>query len=218
MPLLLPVTFAPFAAAEQPVLDVPAVRARLRPWSGDDAPAVRAVYADDAVRRWHARTFDSDEEARAMLEGWREGWSNGSESSWAVVDAASDALLGRIAVKLFDPHGVGALAYWTAPAARGRGVAPAAAQVATAWAFDAGFHRVELVHSSDNAASCRVAEKAGIPGEAVLRQSVRHADGWHDMHLHARTRGAPEPVDGPVSGPVRDGGGLAGRAVGGSPT
>ena len=42
------------------------------------------------------------------------------------------------------------------------------------------------MHSTANAASCRVAEKAGFAPEGVLRQSVRHLDGWHDMHLHAR--------------------------------
>ncbi|GAA1724753.1 GNAT family N-acetyltransferase [Isoptericola hypogeus] len=186
MPALLPLTFAPFAAAGQPELEVPAVGARLRPWRPDDAPAVRAVYADEAIRRWHVRTFESDDEAWATLQAWRDGWSGGGESSWAVADAASDAVLGRVAAKLFDPHGVGAIAYWTSPGARGRGVAPAAVDVASSWAFDAGFHRLELVHSTDNGPSCRVAEKAGFAAEGVLRESVRHLDGWHDMHLHAR--------------------------------
>ncbi|MFE6967907.1 GNAT family N-acetyltransferase [Isoptericola sp. NPDC057653] len=187
MPTLLPVTFAPFTDAEQPTLDVPAAGARLRPWRDDDAPAVRAVYADAAIQRWHVRVLDSDDEAREVIGGWRAGWAEDRESSWAVADAADDSVvLGRMAVKTFDPHGVGAVAYWTAPAARGRGVAPAAAAVASAWAFDAGFRRLELVHSVDNAPSCRVAEKAGFAAEGVLRQSVRHLDGWHDMHLHAR--------------------------------
>ena len=191
MPTLLPVTFAPFTAPEQPVLDVPAAGARLRPWRLDDAPSVRAVYADAAIQRWHVRTLDSDDEAREVVEGWRGAWSTGGESSWAVADAADDAvLLGRMVVKTFDPHGVGVVAYWTAPEARGRGVAPAAVDVAAAWAFDAGFHRLELVHATANTASCRVAEKAGFAAEGVLRQSVRHVDGWHDMHLHARVAGA----------------------------
>ncbi|MFI2104311.1 GNAT family N-acetyltransferase [Isoptericola sp. NPDC019693] len=187
MPTLLPVTFAPFTDPEQPVLDVPAAGARLRPWRVEDAAAVRAVYADAAIQQWHVRVLESDDEAREVLDGWRAGWADGRESSWAVADATDDSVvLGRTAVKTFDPHGVGAVAYWTAPAARGRGVAPAALVVAAGWAFAAGFHRLELVHSTDNPSSCRVAEKAGFEAEGVLRQSVRHLDGWHDMHLHAR--------------------------------
>ncbi|MCK9793983.1 GNAT family N-acetyltransferase [Isoptericola sp. 4D.3] len=190
MPTLLPVTFAPFIDPEQPTLDVPTAGALLRPWRAEDAAAVRAVYADEAIQWWHVRVLESDDEAREVLESWRAAWADGRESSWAVADAGDDAMvLGRMAVKTFDPHGVGAVAYWTAPAARGRGVAPAALDVAAAWAFDAGFHRLELVHSVDNAPSCRVAEKAGFAAEGVLRQSVRHLDGWHDMHLHARVAG-----------------------------
>jgi len=194
MPTLLPVTFAPFTAPEQPVLEAPAAGARLRPWRPQDAPAVRAVYADESIQRWHVRVLESDDEAREVIAGWRDGWAEDREASWAVVDAADDGvLLGRMAVKTFDPHGVGAVAYWTAPAARGRGVAPAALDAAAVWAFGAGFRRLELVHSTANAPSCRVAEKAAFPAEGVLRQSVKHLDGWHDMHLHGRVA---DPVAG----------------------
>lgn len=57
----------------------------------------------------------------------------------------------------------------------------------TAWAFDPlGLHRVELNHSTENAASCRVAQRAGFPLEGTKRREHRHSDGWHDMHVHAR--------------------------------
>ena len=51
-----------------------------------------------------------------------------------------------------------------------------------------GLHRIELLHSTGNAASCRVAEKAGYVLEGTKRRQGLHADGWHDMHLHARLR------------------------------
>ena len=35
----------------------------------------------------------------------------------------------------------------------------------------------------------RVAAKAGFALEGTLRSAMRHPDGWHDMHLHARVRG-----------------------------
>jgi len=56
---------------------------------------------------------------------------------------------------------------WTAVAARGRGVAPAAVRAVTDWIFDpfAGqrLWQTMLVHDVANPASCRVAEKAGYP-------------------------------------------------------
>ena len=51
-----------------------------------------------------------------------------------------------------------------------------------------GLHRIELHHATGNAASCRVADKAGYALEGTMRQRTLHADGWHDMHLHARLR------------------------------
>jgi RimJ/RimL family protein N-acetyltransferase len=56
-----------------------------------------------------------------------------------------------------------------------------------AWAFNTlELHRVELYHSMSNAASCRVARHAGFATEGVKRREAFHADGWHDMHIHAR--------------------------------
>lgn len=46
-------------------------------------------------------------------------------------------------------------------------------------------HRLELEHAVDNTASCRVALKAGYAYEGTRRSAALHADGWHDMHLHA---------------------------------
>ena len=75
------------------------------------------------------------------------------------------------------------------PAARGRNVAARALGALTEWAFSKlGLHRIELVHSVANQASCRVADKAGYLAEGTKRQQTLHADGWHDMHLHARLR------------------------------
>ncbi|MFG1923270.1 GNAT family N-acetyltransferase [Cryptosporangium sp. NPDC048952] len=46
--------------------------------------------------------------------------------------------------------------------------------------------RIFLLHSTGNSASCRVAHAAGFPMEGTLRGYLLHADGWHDVHSHAR--------------------------------
>jgi RimJ/RimL family protein N-acetyltransferase len=79
--------------------------------------------------------------------------------------------------------------YSTAPAFRGRGVAPSALEALTSWAFSAGFHRLYLRHSVANPASCRVAVKSGFAAEGTERGAELHTDGWHDLHLHARIAG-----------------------------
>ena len=54
------------------------------------------------------------------------------------------------------------------------------------WWAGLGLHRLELRHSVGNVSSCRVATKTGFALEGTLRRQLMHADGWHDMHLHAR--------------------------------
>ena len=79
------------------------------------------------------------------------------------------------------------------PAGRPRpGVATGATVAVAGWALgDLGLHRLELRHSTANPASCRVAVKAGFTLEGTQRSAMRHPDGWHDMHLHARVQGDP---------------------------
>lgn len=87
--------------------------------------------------------------------------------------------------------------YWVMPAARGRNMAARALGAVSDWMFtQVGLHRIVLSHSTNNPASCRVAAKAGYLHEGTMRQQGLHADGWHDMHLHARLR--TELPDGPI--------------------
>lgn len=64
------------------------------------------------------------------------------------------------------------------------------------WALeDLGLHRLRITHSVANAASCRVATRAGFALEGTMRGALSHQDGWHDEHLHARVAGDPWPAD-----------------------
>jgi RimJ/RimL family protein N-acetyltransferase len=97
-------------------------------------------------------------------------------------------VLGQISLRTVNlDEGTAEVSYWVMPAARGRGVAHRALATMTTWAFEVlGLHRIEVLHSTQNPASCRVADRAGYIAEGVKRSEALHADGWHDMHLHAR--------------------------------
>lgn len=163
----------------------------LRPWRAEDAPAVHAAFQDPLMHQWHIRAADSEEEVAGWIEEWRAAWGEERGAQWAVVDAESDVLVGRVALRdILLGDGVAEVAYWTTAAARGRGVAARATTALARWALDAiGFHRLELMHSVANQASCRVATKTGFALEGTKRSALLHRDGWHDMHLHARVRG-----------------------------
>ena len=155
----------------------------LRPWQLSDAAAVAEAYRDPEIQRWHVRTMDLAE-ARAWLTGWADRWVAETAASWAVTDGRS--LLGRTGFRSIDlGAGCAEAAYWTVPAARGRGVAVRALGAVSAWMVAQGLHRLELNHSVDNPASCRVAVQAGYAYEGTKRGQALHQDGWHDMHLHA---------------------------------
>ncbi|WP_185832422.1 GNAT family N-acetyltransferase [Streptomyces sp. WAC 04229] len=163
----------------------------LRPWRDEDAPAVHAAFQDPLMHQWHVRSADSEDEVRGWIADWRQGWERERNAQWAVVGAADDLLVGRVALRdMVFWDGLAEVAYWTTAAARGRGVAARASRALAAWALDeVGFQRLELTHAVANEASCRVAHKAGFAPEGVKRRAVLHPDGWHDMHLHARVRG-----------------------------
>jgi len=159
----------------------------LRPWNLGDAQAVMDAYQDEAIQRWHVQRADSVAEAREWIAGWQRGWAAETGAHWAVADAQRGILLGRAALKhLKFSDGTADVAYWTVPAARGKGVCPRAVDAMASWAFVAGFHRLDLEHAVGNTASCRVAEKAGFAVEGVRRSAWLLADGRHDVHAHAR--------------------------------
>ncbi|MEV4812183.1 GNAT family N-acetyltransferase [Micromonospora avicenniae] len=177
------------AAGPQPVLAAPA-GLLLRPWGASDVPVFLAAYRDPEIQRWHTRRPASEEQVRQWFAQYRQDWAREKGAHWAVTRRGGE-VLGRIAMRGIDlDDGVAECAYWVLPAARGAGVASGALTALSDWALgEAGFHRLELDHSTRNLASCRVAVKSGFLLEGTKRSDAVHSDGRHDMHLHARIRG-----------------------------
>jgi RimJ/RimL family protein N-acetyltransferase len=171
------------AALAQPEIHADGVM--LRPWQLSDRPTVLVAYADPAIRRWHCRSM-TDDEACDWVATWPGRWRKETGAGWAVVDGSD--VVGQVSLRrLVLQEGLAEVSYWVLPAARGRRIAARALSAVTAWSFAAlRLHRVELYHSTSNVASCRVAQHAGFVAEGTKRSEARHADGWHDMHIHAR--------------------------------
>jgi RimJ/RimL family protein N-acetyltransferase len=185
MPELVGAVVAAGRLCRQPQPTLTVDELTVRPWRPSDATAVVTAYRDPQIQRWHVRTMD-DAEARAWVASWADRWAAETAASWAVTDAGG-VLLGRTGFRSVDLAGGSAeAAYWTMPAARGRDIAARALIAVSGWMLaDGGLHRLELSHSVENPASCRVATKAGYGYEGTRRQQALHSDGWHDMHLHA---------------------------------
>jgi RimJ/RimL family protein N-acetyltransferase len=188
VPTLAP---AAFFAGEQPVLRGDGLV--LRPWRRLDWPILVRAYEDPGIQRWHVRRLQ-EHEARHWAAARAREWRERAAVDWAITDER-DIVLGRIGIRRFEfEKGLGEIAYWVLPDARGRAVTARALELVCAWTFGRqGMHRLEIAHSTGNVASCRAAERAGFLLEGTKRAELRHTDGWHDMHLHARLADDPPP-------------------------
>jgi RimJ/RimL family protein N-acetyltransferase len=163
----------------------------LRAWTDDDADAVLRLADDPVTRRWSPSLRPVQTRADAL--GWvadrrRRG------TNWAVVDPATDELLGRVGLHDFrEDDLVAEIGYGVMAAHRGQGVATRAVAAVTAYGFESlGLHRITLQHAMDNTASCAVARVSGYAAEGVMRRALAKGDGTlEDVHLHGRVPADP---------------------------
>jgi RimJ/RimL family protein N-acetyltransferase len=142
----------------------------LRTVRESDVPAIVVAMHDPEIVYWlahlpHPYTADDARNFMISASSWLR---DGRDASFAIVDD-DDALLGVVGVRASeDPPQVG---YWVAAGARGRGVATAATNAISDWAFlTFACTRLELRAEPTNAASTRVAAKCGyvrVPGSVM---------------------------------------------------
>ncbi len=165
----------------------------LRPWVEDDIPALLMAHQDPVMRRWLRHPVTSAGQARDIIARHQAARRAGTSFSFAVqvIDtggSTSDPVGGVSVRGLGDDTARGEVGYWTAPAARGQGIAPRALAAVCAWAFQLPRPRplegLELIHAVANQASCRVAAKAGFTLSAVLPPLLPEFP--DDGHLHTR--------------------------------
>jgi RimJ/RimL family protein N-acetyltransferase len=129
----------------------------LRSWRPEDAEALVRAFRDPVLRRFLRTMIDSETDALAWIEARAAEWAAGSRFSFAVQEDRA-GLAGYVAVRAS-----GEVGYWTTAEFRGRGIASLAVEAVSQWALGSGsFDRLELIHATDNPASCRVAQKCGF--------------------------------------------------------
>jgi RimJ/RimL family protein N-acetyltransferase len=163
----------------------------LRPWRPADAAAVLAVCQDPEIARWVTipQPFLAAD-ADAFIENAQTMWRDGTGAAFAIVDGATDRLLG--AVTRFGPEGHQAtFGLWLAPDARGRAVGSRSLRLVADWTFaTTGAIRLDAFIMVGNEASNRMVERAGFEREGVLRAWDLHHDGVPvDCLVYARIRG-----------------------------
>ncbi len=148
-------------------------------------PTLVAAYAEAIIQRWHVTSL-TEAEAEEWIASRPRLWRDAKMVDWAV--AVDSIVVGRVGLKSIDlEQGAAEISYWILAEHRRHGYARRAVEAVTGWAFNGlGLRRIELTHSTQNVPSCRVAEVSGYILEGTKRLAGLHADGLHDMHLHAR--------------------------------
>lgn len=150
----------------------------VRPWRPDDATHLHAAVRASLPTLsqwlpWASDAYDADA-ARDWIAHCARMRASDDEHHFGVFDAGTGAVLGGVGLN----HRIRAyrsahMGYWVADAARGRGVAVAAAHRAAEFGFGSlGLQRIAILVQPDNRASLRVAIKLGAVCEGIARDAI----------------------------------------------
>ena len=146
----------------------------LRAFRAEDAAAITLACQDPEVARWIPiiPVPYTEQDARRFILLTLTAWADGTSYEFCIADAGTDRYLGSVGIHPTPEATRFAVGYLVAPAARGRGVATRAVDLAVRWAFgNLVVDRLSLWTLPGNLASQRVAEKSGFRYEGVLRNA-----------------------------------------------
>ena len=153
----------------------------LRPWRPDDAEAVYRACQDVEIQRWIPipRPYEMAHAVGYVTEVAPGNWAKRTGAYFGAFDARTGELLGSMTLVGMDlDAGVAELGYWTAPAARGRGVATITGRAVSTWGFERlGLQRLIWRADLGNHASRLVALRIGFTMEGTQRGGLLAVDG-----------------------------------------
>ena len=162
-------------------------RVALRPFETSDAPAISRACQDDAIPKFTFMPQNMTvEQAERWIQHRAERWPEGL-ASFAITLPDDDELLGQIGIFFEWQFNRAEAFYWLSSSARGRGMATAALELVTSWAFDTyAMVRVQLITHLENVASQAVAQRCGFTLEGTLRAWEPIKDAQPDVLMWSR--------------------------------
>jgi RimJ/RimL family protein N-acetyltransferase len=157
----------------------------LRAFEAADAAALAEIWRDETIRARNTVPEPNERAARAWVARTNTRPVDGLGVEWAIVDAATNELAGRVALwELVWADRRASAAIWVGSRFRGRRLAPRALRLAAAHAYGLGFERIHAECETDNDASLKALLAAGFRHEATLRLYFRSNAGKQvDAHV-----------------------------------
>ncbi len=136
---------------------------------------------------WAVPGYGRHQAATFLARTWLD-WDARQAFEFVIRDALDRRFLGLAGLNGVDQANRRAnLGYWVTTAEAGRGVATAATRLVARFGIDQlKLSRVRIFHAVGNAASGRVAERAGFQREGVLRSRLILHDVAHDAVIWSR--------------------------------
>jgi RimJ/RimL family protein N-acetyltransferase len=170
----------------------------IRPYCLDDALPLHEAAMESV---WEVRPFmpwcrpDLTVDAgRSWIEAQLSAFTTGKAFEFVIV-AQDGRFLGGCGLNQIDEENHRAnLGYWVRSSATRRGVATTAVRQLVQWAFNrTTLVRLEVVVSTENTASLRVAEKSGALNEGILKKRLLLHGTWHDAVMLSFVRTGKTP-------------------------
>jgi RimJ/RimL family protein N-acetyltransferase len=164
---------------------------KIRRYCADDIPSLfeAARESTNEMLAWLSWCHPNYtvEESRSFVLSSETTWDEKTRFAFAVLDVNSGLFLGGVGLNSINrKNNFANLGYWVRSSQTGRGVATAATLLAAKFGFeDLGLNRIEILTAVGNAASQRVAEKAGAKKEGILRSRLVLHDHPQDAVMYS---------------------------------
>ncbi|MES2523006.1 MAG: GNAT family N-acetyltransferase [Gemmatimonadota bacterium] len=177
----------PGATASKPQPSFATERLLLRPFQYTDGADVERLAGDRLIADTtkHIPHPYPEGAAAEWIATHADLWANGTGAPFAVVERATDTLVGGIGLVIDDASRSAELGYWIGVPHWNKGHASEAGRAVLAFGFRLGLHRIEARHLTRNPASGRVMQKLGMTFEGILREATRKWDTYEDLAVYS---------------------------------
>ena len=132
------------------------------------------------------------DDARNWLESIEPTWKDANAYSFAIFDRQEKTLHGGCGINRIDEHPIGNLGYWIRTSSTGKGIATESTIGLIEFGLKhLGLQRIEIIMSTTNIPSKKVAEASGAVFEGTARNRLLLHGKNHDAHVYSVT---PEDV------------------------